>query len=107
MAKKLKRDLTQNQKELRQLKTEINQTIKSIRSQVNETTANQQSGFIMKKLLGKGKARSLDADRKRAVKQKGSQIIEPFQKLVSIIDKYILTYDNVKNQMTNIIEEHK
>ena len=108
-AKLVKNQLSLAQKQLRQVKKEINETIKTIRLEFNAKSENAGSGgkLILSLLGQKGAGKSYGAASKKLVKAKKEVEINPYEQVKTIIDKYLLAYDELKLKIDDYIETHK
>ena len=107
-AKFQKKMVMQQQKELRQIKREINEDMKNIRTYYKQQSANvQPSGFgSFGQLVGKGGyARNEVAKKRRSIKQKQQTVLQPYENIKRTIDNVILQLDRAKLMLTEYIKE--
>ncbi|NPA71217.1 MAG: zinc ribbon domain-containing protein [Gammaproteobacteria bacterium] len=97
------------QKELRQIKKNINLDMKSIRAMYRQkmaTAASTTSSIVS--LFGKRKlAGQLRADEKRRLRMERDSILEPYESLKFTIDNLLLQLDAAKEQIQQFIEDTK
>lgn len=108
-ARTAKADVAQLQKELRQIKREIDMDIKAIRGQYSErmaTAAQKSSGLLT--IMGKrGTAGHLLADEKRRLSQEQNRALQPYNTLKLSIDAQIVALDKVKTEIESYLSQSK
>lgn len=106
-ARALKQDCIAYQKQLRQIKKSIGMEIKGIRTEYRDKIAN--AGSLMGgafSLFGKrGMGGSIPADAKRAMARERDSVIGPYEHLKLLIDEYIHSIDNSKNDIDGWIQQ--
>lgn len=108
-ARAAKTDLTQLQKELRQIKREVDLDIKTIRAQFAQRIASaaQTTSGILGLMGKKGMAGSIRADEKRRLKREQDRILQPYLALKLAIDTQILELNKTKAEIDGIITAAK
>ena len=104
-AKLKKKLMVQQQKELRQIKREINQDMKTIRADYKQQSANAQPSFLGVFVGGKGYAKNQVAKQRREIKQKREAALQPYEKIKLKIDSLILYLDRAKLAFTEYIDQ--
>ncbi|MEW8051467.1 MAG: zinc-ribbon domain-containing protein [Candidatus Thiodiazotropha sp.] len=108
-AKQTKKTCIDCQRELRQIKKSIGLEIKTIRSEYRDKIAN--AGSVVGgafSLFGKrGLGGSIRADAKRGMTRERDDVIAPYEELKLLIDNFIHSIDDVKNQLSKYIQEAK
>jgi len=106
-AKRVKKQVTQTQKQLRQLKKEINLDMKNIRAHFKERTASAgstSSGLLS--IFGKRKtAGTMRAHAKRGVAKERDNALQPYERLKLHIDNLLLKADAAKDTLDDYIQE--
>lgn len=108
-AKLEKQRITQTQKQLRLVKSEIAQEMKLIRAKYSaEKEGAGSGGAALYKLMGKkGKAREHQAAHKRIKDAEKDAALSPYEKVTTHVEKYILACDDLKLKIDQYIEQHK
>lgn len=106
-AKRALQTCRSTQRELRQMKRDINADLKLVRQHHKEITASAGSGMATAlRLFGKRKlAGSISADAKRAARSDRDAATLPYERLKRIIDDVINQLDRAKLNIENWIEE--
>lgn len=104
-ARTIKAELSQVQKDLRQLKKEIDLDIKQIRAVYTQklATAAQTSSGLLSVLGKRAAAGSLRADEKRRLVRERDRTIQPYANLKLAIDAQLLELDRTKAQIDQFI----
>jgi hypothetical protein len=104
-AKMEKQRVTHSQKQLRQIKGEVAHDMKTIRDQYKAEKAGAGSGgAAIYSLMGKkGKAKEYQAAHKRVKEAEKDNVLSPYEKVTTIIEKYILAYDELKLKLDQYI----
>lgn len=104
-AKVEKQRVTLAQKQLRQIKSEVSQDMKTIRDKYNAEKAGAGSGgATIYSLMGKkGKAKEYQAAHKRVKEAEKDKVLSPYEQVTSIIEKYLLAYDELKLKLDQYI----
>lgn len=99
-ARLMLRQMSQVQKELRQVKKEINLTMKSLRSQYADQKEDVARSTFGKGLLqgffGRKSVSRMDAAQKNSIRQTQNKHLAPYEDLMRQIDGIILEYDGLK-----------
>lgn len=102
------KDLRLKQKELRQIKKEINYDTKAIRQSYQEKIAAVGSGAGLSGfLIGKQRAASMKADQKRKLSKQRDQAIAPYNDLKLTIDRALHQMDGAKLEIEQYIAASK
>ena len=108
-AKDVLKRIRRLQKELRQIKKNINLDMKAIRAAYTQkmaTAASTASGIVS--LFGKRKlAGQLRADEKRRLRMERDRVLQPYESLKLTIDDLLVQMDAAKDQIQMFIEETK
>jgi len=108
-AKEIQKLCIDYQKNLRQIKKSIGLDIKTIRLEYKDKIANAGStlGGVLS-LFGKRRiGGSIRADAKRGMTKERDSVISPYEELKLVIDNYIYSIDDIKNQLKEYIVEEK
>lgn len=108
-AKATLRCITALQKEIRQIKRNINLDMKMIRAEYRERSSNAAAtSSAVFSLLGKRKvAGQLRADEKRRLSQERDNILRPYEGVKLTIDDLLVQMDGVKGRLKSYIEQAK
>ena len=108
-AKLAHKRMVQQQKQLRQIKKEINQDMKNIRAAYKEASDNVQpsaSSSIFGGLFGKkGYAKGNVAQQRRDLRQRRDGTLEPYNQAKLTIDDLLIQMDGAKLSIKNYIDE--
>ena len=98
--------IRQTQKELRQVKREINNDLKTCRASYREKSANVSvGGWTL--LMSRGRERQVLADKKRQLNSELDDILKPYDTLKIIIDRFIIQCDGAKIQIQDWLENQE
>jgi hypothetical protein len=102
-------DVRIRQKELRQVKRDINFDLKQIRTEykAKAETAGSGASLLFSVLGSRGSARSHRASARRGVRAERDRMLKPYEQAKSVIDELILALDKAKLQIQNFIDEEK
>ncbi|MFN2289860.1 MAG: hypothetical protein ACK2UC_01595 [Anaerolineae bacterium] len=102
-------DVRIRQKELRQVKRDINFDLKQIRTEykAKAETAGSGGSLLFSVLGSRGSARSHRASARRGVRAERDRMLKPYEQAKSVIDELILALDKAKLQIQNFIDEEK
>jgi hypothetical protein len=100
-----------SQKQLRQIKKEVNHSIKVIRSSFTAQKAEVgkptfKSGFLGG-LIGKKKLGKMNALQKENLRRQQNAALSPYEHVVLLIDQSLLILDDLKLQLDNWLLENK
>ncbi|MCP4542605.1 MAG: hypothetical protein GY832_36245 [Chloroflexi bacterium] len=98
-------DIRQKQKNLRLVKKDVNAEIKTIRARYRERIENIKPRGMTSFLVGKGKAKSIAADEKRALRKQQDRELEPYDEIKRNVDNLLVQMDETKIGLTTWLDE--
>lgn len=107
-AKAEKQRITLSQKQLRQVKSEVNLEMKAIRATYTaaKKTAGAGGGTLLKIMGKKGAAKSHQARAKQIKELEKQKELIPYEQVITAIENALLTYDKLKLKLDQYIAQN-
>jgi len=102
----LKKKIINQQKQLRQIKREINLDMKNIRASYKQASDNVQPSFLSV-FASRGASKKSVADQRRKLRAKRDRELEPYNNTKLTIDNILLQLDGAKLSLTEYINDNK